>query len=111
MPIALRVYATVMITALLISHDRLKLTIALDLPVPVVKLAVVREQPRALLDTAKVNHQEENGIMVKIRLRKNKIPFCIWGLCPPDPPALSFIEPPCRYPAYAPAVFLENQSA
>ena len=49
-----------MITALLISHDRLKLAIAL--PVPVVKLdpsAVIREQPRALLDTAKVNHQEE----------------------------------------------------
>ena len=49
-------YATVnMITPLLISHDRLKLAIAL--PVPVVKLdpfAVVREQP--LLDTAKVNH-------------------------------------------------------
>ena len=49
-----------MITALLISHDRLKLAIAI--PVPVVKLdpsAVIREQPRALLDTAKVNHQEE----------------------------------------------------
>ena len=47
MPYGLRVYATVnMITALLISHDRLKLAIAL--PVPVVKLdpsAVVREQP------------------------------------------------------------------
>ena len=48
---------TNMITALLISHDRLKL--ALALPVPVVKLDPVREQPRALLDTAKVNRQEE----------------------------------------------------
>ena len=61
MPYGLRVYATVnMITALLISHDRLKLAIALS--VSVVKLdpsVVVREQPRAFLDTAKVNHQEE----------------------------------------------------
>ena len=56
MPYGLCVYATVnMITARLISHDHLKLAIAL--PVPVVKLdpsAVIREQPQALLDTAKV---------------------------------------------------------
>ena len=53
MPITLlRVYAT--------AYNCLKLAIAL--PVPVVKLdpsVVVREQPQALLDTAKVNHQEE----------------------------------------------------
>ena len=56
MPYDLCVYATVnMIIALLIYHDRLRLAIALS--VPVVKLdpsAVVRQQPRALLDTAKV---------------------------------------------------------
>ena len=42
-------------TAYKFYHDRLKLAIALS--VPVVKLdpsAVIREQPRALLDTAKV---------------------------------------------------------
>ena len=66
MPIALRMYATVMTTALLISHDRLKLAIAL--PVPVVKMdpsAVVREQPQALLDTAKVKSPKRDAGLIE----------------------------------------------